>query len=121
MEKEKIQKYAAECEKQFASVMAEYGYERKTTFFSDLSIAECDSEKAILDTYKRVMKEWLDDIEHITEFCICLNHKIWQHYENGNEPLARIYDRLWKECDAHIIEHYRNNEEGLSYFYRTTD
>ena len=99
----------------------ESGYERKTTFFSDLSIAEwCGQESGVRDTYENVMRSWLDDIVYITEFCMCLNHKIWQHYKD-NEPLAKVYDELWQDCDNKIIEHYKEADEALGYYYRVTD
>lgn len=38
-------------------VFAETGYERKTTFFSDLSIAEYYGIKDVEDTIRRVVKK----------------------------------------------------------------
>lgn len=113
--------YANGNEVLFEMVVSDFGYERKTTFFSDLSIAEwCKQERGVRDTYENVMRSWLDNIEYITEFCMCLNHKIWQHHKD-NEPLAKVYDELWQDCDARIIEHYKEDEEALDYYYRTTD
>lgn len=114
-------RYAAGNERMFEMNCEECGHERKTTFFSDLSIAEwCEREKGVRDTYERVIKEWLDDIEYITEFSVCLNHKIWQHYED-NEPLARVYNELWNKCVDEIYTHYAQDEKALSYYYRITD
>lgn len=113
-----IFEYAAQCEKMFeANIM----YERKTTFFSDLSIAECFGVNAIEDTNKRVLKEWLNNIEYITEYSMCLNHKIWQHHGAGKYDLAKVYDRLWKDCVDKIVEHYKDNDDAMSYYYDITD
>ena len=111
--------YAAYNEYMFERVMMECGHERLTTFFSDLSIAEwCEQESGVRDTYERVMKEWISNIEYITEFSICLNHKIWQHYEH-NDELAKLYNDLWAAADAWAVENLTGDE--LAYFYNTTD
>ena len=112
--------YSNACAAMFARNMRDMGKETKTTFFSDMSIAEWYGEKGILDTYNRVMGAWLDNIEYITEFYMVLNHKIWQLYEKY-EDLAKVYNDLWEKCGNAIDEHYKDNEEALSYFYRVTD
>ena len=72
--------YAANCEAVFEQFMQSVGKERKTTFFSDLSIAECYDETSVIDTYNNVMREWKTDINYMCEWVIALNQKIWQHY-----------------------------------------
>lgn len=101
------------------------------TFGTDFTIAErIGGAEAVRDTYKRALDGWKDDIRYMTALCITLNHKIFQHYKN-DEPLARVYDKLWKECDAYILacehagtlkEKYINfNEDEISYFLQATD
>lgn len=104
----------------FKNQMSLYGKESKSTFYSDLTIAECCGEDAIKDTYKNVIKSWLDNIEMISEFYIALNWKIWELYES-NEPLAKLYDSLWDDCYIKITEHYKDNKEALRYFYDFVD
>ena len=111
--------YANKCESWWKAMLSEMtDYQPFTTFFSDLSIAEFYGVNSIKDTYKNVIHSWGKDIKYITEFCMCLNHKIWQLYEQ-NEHIAKVYDELWREC----CEYIENNFEGedLSYFYRITD
>lgn len=96
-----------------------YGYETITTFWSDFSIADMFGESAIRDTYKRAFKEWKSNYKYLTEFVMVLNWKIWQHYENGNELLAKVYDELWKKADEYAVNNLKGEE--LRYFYRTTD
>ena len=115
-----VLRYANANEVMFKRVMGEMGYEPKTTFFADMSMAEWYGAKGIKDTYNRVIAEWLDNIEYITEFYMVLNHKIWQLYEKY-EDLARVYNDLWEKCENAISEHYKDNEDALSYFYRVTD
>ena len=114
------------------SIMEMGGYEAFTTFYGDLTIADLTAqvynpkeiqkytEKYVRDTYKRVIKSWLSNIKYITEFCICLNWKIWEHYQT-NEPLARVYDELWKDCQEKIEKKYAKDKEALSYYYEVTD
>ena len=50
---------------------SEYENERvETTFWDDFSIAERFGENAILDTYKRAMKEWKSNYKYLTELVI---------------------------------------------------
>lgn len=115
-------KYAAACEAAWEKMTKEMsGYERKTTFYSDLSIAECFGVNAIQDTYRRVVKEWMNNIEYITEFAICLNHKSWEHHAKHNDNLVKLYSELWYEISDKIQEHYKDNEEALDYFFNVTD
>lgn len=95
-----------------------FDYNYKTTFFKDFTIADVFGIEAVKDTYKRAFKEWKDNVEYITELTIVLNHKIWQHYET-NEPLARVYDKLWRELDTWCCENLKGKD--LEYFYQTTD
>ena len=91
-----ILQYAASCEANWKAGLADMtDYKPFTTFYYDLSIAEYFGAKGLIDTYKNVIKHWGKDIKYITEFCLCLNHKIWQHHET-NESLEILYDDLWK-------------------------
>ena len=96
-----------------------FGYETKTTFWDDFSIADRFGVDAIKDTYDRAKKEWKDDVVYFTELVMVLNWKLWQHYENGNEFLARVYDTLWRQADEYAVNHFKGDD--LTYFYQTTD
>ena len=111
--------YSARCEAMFEGFLNDVGKERKTTFYSDLSIAEyVDGANGVKDTYKRVVSHWKDDVEYMSEFVIALNQKIWQHY-NKNYTLAKVYDELWRKCDDFCREHFKGEE--LSYYYSYID
>lgn len=102
----------------FNEFMAENGYEVKTTFWSDFSIADRFGIAAVRDTYNRAFNEWKHDYIYLTELVLVLNHKIWQHYEN-NTPLARVYDELWRKADSYACDNLKGDE--LSYFIRVLD
>lgn len=94
------------------------GYQPKTTFWSDFSIADASGEKAIKNTYKRAFNEWNTNVEYITELSLILNWKIWYWHEK-NESVAKVYDELWKKCDQWCMENLTGDD--LSYYLRTTD
>lgn len=94
------------------------GYESKTAFWNDFSIADHFGIAAIRDTYKRAMRTWKSSPVYLTELVLVLNHKIWQWYEK-NETVARVYNELWEQADTYACEHLKG--EDLAYFYRTTD
>ena len=96
------------------------GYEPKTTFWSDFSIAECYGIDSVKDTYKRAKEEWKDNIEYMTELSLVLNHKSWQ-YAQTNENLSKVYVQLWEEVGDFIFEHFKSNEEAIDYYVRVTD
>lgn len=94
------------------------GYEMKTTFWNDFSIADVFGIDAIKDTYKRAFNEWKSNHIYLTELVMVLNLKIWQHYEK-NKTLAEVYNTLWEEADSYACENLKGDE--LLYFYSTTD
>lgn len=94
------------------------GYKQITTFYMDFGIAEPFGKKAILDTYKNGLEYAKTDYKVLTELVMVLNWKIWEHYQT-NEPLARIYNDLWKKADEFAMGYLKGDE--LSYFFRTTD
>lgn len=96
----------------------EFGYEAKTTFWEDFSIADRFGIDAVRDTYKRAFKEWKDNYEYLTELVLVLNHKIWQYYEEY-PALADVYNELWEQADNYACENLKGEE--LNYFYQITD
>lgn len=120
--KQNVFQYAATCEANFdANLEVVSDYRRKTTFFSDLSIAEFYGTKEVIDTYRRVMKEWLKNIEYITEFVICLNYKSWEWHYKKRKDMMEFYASLYEKAANAVVEHYKNDKKALEYYYRTTD
>lgn len=109
--------YANRCEQMFEMFLNEVGKERKTTFFSDLSIAEVYGVKSVKDTYKQVMRSWGNNLEFMCEWVVALNQKIWQHYDTQNETLARVYDELWRKADEYCRNHFKGEELSEYYAY----
>ncbi len=94
------------------------GYEPKTTFWMDFSIADCFGANAVQDTYNRAFADWKNNAIYLTEMVMVLNHKIWQHYNHNNE-LAALYDQLWRQADRYALNNLKGSD--LTYYYQTTD
>lgn len=95
------------------------GYECKTTFWQDFTIADKFGMEAIKDTYDRATKEWKDDRVYGTELSMVLNWKCHYHYEVGNDEFSRLYSELWEGLDAYIMDNWHGEE--LEYYLKTTD
>lgn len=94
------------------------GYEPKTTFWEDFSIADAFGVDAVKDTFERAFKEWKDNVVYLTELTLVLNHKGFQWYER-NEAMARLYFKLWEEADGYACENLKG--EDAEYYYSVTD
>lgn len=99
-------------------MVLENGYETKTTFLSDFAIADAFGIEAVKDTFNRAFNEWKGNHIYLTELVLVLNWSIWKHYQT-NEPLARVYETLWKQAASYAEQNLKGEE--LSYYYNTTD
>ncbi len=91
----------------------------ETTFWMDFSIADRFGEQAIRDTFDRAFKEWSGDYRYLTDLVITLNHKIWQHWQNGNEKTANLYNDMWMSASEYAET--RLKEDELKYYFEMTD
>ena len=98
------------------NIEEETGYKPLTTCYMDLSIAEPFGIKAIMNTFKDLLRNFNGNYKYLTELTMALNWKIWEHYGNN---LAKVYDIMWKQMDAYCLDHFKG--EALSYYIRTTD
>ena len=115
--------YAATCEANFEANLAEVGnYKRFTTFYYDLSIAEFSGgAKAVKDTFKNVVKSWLNDYKYFTEFVLSLNYKSWEWNARRNGEFVELYSELFYKAKDLFYNHYEGNEEANEYFFEVTD
>ena len=95
-----------------------YGYKAKTTFWQDFTIADAFGKAAVVDTYKRAMRDWKSNYIYLTELVLVLNHKIWQWHLKNTE-LEHTYHTLWSQCSEYAETHLKGDE--LMYFYDITD
>jgi len=90
-----------------------------TTFRQDFTIADKFGAGAVKDTYKRAFRDWKTNIIYMTELCIVLNWKIWEHWDNKNMELAELYNGLWTMVNTYCQKHFKGKD--LQYFYEITD
>lgn len=99
--------------------MIVYGYETKTTFWDDFSIADAFGMWAVRDTFKNAFKHWKNDTVYLTELVMVLNWKCWQHQEKGNNDLSNLYCDLFYKAQDYAYNNLKGDD--LRYFLRTTD
>lgn len=93
------------------------GYEPKTTFWQDFSIAE-SFNGGIEDTFKRAFKEWKKDYVYLTELAMVLNHKGFRYY-NENRRLANLYFKYFEDVNEYAMVNLKDKE--LDYYLNTID
>lgn len=96
----------------------ENGYEIKTTFWSDFSIADAFGIDAIKDTFNRAFSEWKNNTEYVTELACVMSWKSCAWYEKNNE-----YSMLYAEYYHKVDEWCMNNLKGkdMNYYLKWTD
>ena len=94
------------------------GYEVKTTFYTDFSLAEFFGVKGIRSTYDMCFKGWKDNYQFITELCMVLNWKMFRWFE-VREDFYEVYRELYRQLDDWCVENLKGDE--LEYYYFTTD
>lgn len=96
----------------------ENGYEIKTTFWSDFSIADAFGIDAIKDTFNRAFSEWKNNTEYVTELACVMSWKSCAWYEKNNE-----YSTLYAEYYHKVDEWCMNNLKGkdMNYYLKWTD
>ena len=104
---------------QVPAIAQEIGYEMKTTFWGDFTVAELlEGEKGVKDTYKRAFSGWKDDKVYATEMNMVLNWKSWQWAEK-NPKLSAVYADLYYKMRDYILDNWKGEE--LDYYLKTTD
>ena len=96
----------------------ETGYKPQFTFYEDFSIADHFGASAVRSTYSSAFNEWKDDCQALTELCLALNWKIWEHYAERPD-LAEVYNDLWTKADGYATTHLKGDD--LRYYYEITD
>lgn len=81
------------------------GYETKTTFWQDFSIADMFGAKAIKSTYKQSLKAWKHSTEYITELVMVLNlDNLWSTMNREQKTyFAKGLERLGLDIDYDLI------------------
>lgn len=113
--------YAALSEKNFEEQLSETGKTRKTTFWSDFTIADTYGKAAINDTYKRSIGSFIGNVEYIAEFILVLNWKAWEHSHRGNVEKSMLYSRLYEKALNKAYKQYAKDKVSTNYLYDYLD
>ena len=103
------------------------GYEPKTTFWEDFSIADIYGPEAIVDTFKRAFAEWRRNVTYLAELALVLNHKGCFYFaaseQRGDDKvlynLAELYFAMYRKVDDWARENLTG--EDAEYYFRVTD
>lgn len=77
----------------------ENGYEIKTTFWSDFTIAEKFGIKAIRETFNNAFRSWKNNVEYVTELACVMSWKSCAWYEKNDEYCVQ-YSDYYHEVDS---------------------
>lgn len=119
---QEILEQAAISQQNFKEAMNYLGYETKTTFYGDFTIAELVSGvEGVKDTFNRAFEEWRTNIEYFTELVLALNHKSLEHYEKKDNELSMLYVELYEKADEYLFCNPNFSSEDLSYAMSVLD
>ncbi len=96
----------------------ENGYELKTTFWNDFTIADAFGVDAIKDTFERAFNEWRNNVVYVTELAMVMSWKSCAYY-GKNETFMNLYIELYYRVDEWCINNLK--DEDLRYYFDTTD
>ena len=96
----------------------ENGYEIKTTFWEDFTIADVYGEDAIKDTFNCAFSEWKYNTEYITELVCVMSWKSCSWY-GKNESYMNLYSELYHNADSWCIDNLKGDD--LNYYLKWTD
>ncbi len=96
----------------------ENGYEMKTTFWADFTIADAFGVDAIKDTFNRAFNEWQNNVEFATELALVMSWKSC-YYIGKNEQFMNVYIDLYHIVDEWCMNNFKDDD--LLYYLNTTD
>ena len=99
-------------------MILENGYETKTTFWLDFTIAEKFGANAIKDTFERSFRDWKNNYIYMTELCCVMSWKACGWYKK-NDEYVNLYSEYYHKVDGYCFDHLKGDE--LNYFIRWTD
>ena len=80
------------------------GFKFETNVREVFTEAETDDNVDIEELYRQLFRKWRNDVKMVAELSMCLNRKLWEHHEKGNESLAELYNRLWMKVHDYALD-----------------
>lgn len=95
------------------------GFRFTTNVWELFTEAEKKEDVDIEELYRKLFREWRNDVKLVAELSMCMNWKLWEHYEKKDENLAELYNRLWMKVHDYALDTF-TWEDG-AYYFRITD
>lgn len=96
----------------------ENGYEIKTTFWSDFTIADKFGISAIRETFNNAFNSWKNNTEYITELACVMSWKSCDWY-GKNDDYCVLYSDYYHKVDSWCMDNLKG--EDLEYYLKWTD
>lgn len=80
------------------------GFKFETNVWELFTEAEEKEDVDIEELYRKLFREWRNDVKLVAELSMCMNRKLWEHYEGKNEKLAELYDSLWARVHGYALD-----------------
>lgn len=97
----------------------ETGFKFETNVRELFSEAEADDNVSIEELYRKLFREWRNDVKLVAELSMCMNRKIREHHREGDEHLTELYNDLWMRVHNYALDVF-TWEDG-AYYFKTTD
>ena len=94
------------------------GYELKTTFWRDFTIADMFGIEAVEDTFYRAFNEWKNNVVYVTELAMVMSWKACCYYKK-DEKFMGVYSKLYQTIDEWCMNNLKDKD--LKYYIETTD
>ena len=80
------------------------GYECKTAYYQELSIAENFGIQTVKACIRRQLRESMNDYKLLTELVMMVN---WRYFRwmDSNPQLAEFYARVYEDLDEYAVDH----------------
>lgn len=95
------------------------GFKFETNVWELFTEAEQRDDVDIEELYRKLFREWRNDVKLVAELFMCMNWKLREHYEKKNESLAELYNSLRMRVHDYALDVF-TWEEG-KYYFEVTD
>lgn len=87
--------------------------------FAELQCFKTDSNKPIVDLFKKSMVDYVDDADKFARLSTTLNHKCWYWNDNADFEKSSLYACLWEKVHSFALDNYK--DEMLDTYLEITD
>lgn len=98
---------------------ADTGFRFTTNVWEVFTDAETNDEVDVEQLYRELFRKWHDDVKMVTELSMCMNWKIREHHELGDNHLAELYNDLRMRVHTYAWDVFEWDD--ATYYFKTTD